>query len=140
MSDSGKVNNDLFFFLQNEAKPLVEKFLKQEKYNVRDLIQEIRDRFQTKTHSRDIMDSFGFVVQKIAEVYPEVLVKALDDDSLAPDPTRVIIASALSKAAPSHEALEALERASKHKNRELSNAASQARMNMLYEGGPEFYR
>ena len=128
----------LSYFLKNEAKDIVDKHLRKKSFVFDDLVNDIWACFPKDTHPQDVMDGYGFIIDMLAEKHPEILIGVLSDESIPPDPTRVIVASALGRATPTKKAMLALRDAIQHKNREFSDAAERALRNLEYEAGPGF--
>ena len=127
MSISKTGKGGLSYFSEHEAGKLVDKYLNGEILGFDELIGEIQACFAENTHARDVMDGYNLVIDMLAKTHPELLVKALSDESIPADPTRAIIAIALGRAGnPTRSVMEALSGVCSHKNREFSWAAGEA--------------
>ena len=127
MQDPEPMKGDLVAFFNGEGQLLIEKHLKKKVLSFRELIKDIQSYLSKNTHARDILEGFSYTVQVMAKFRPEILAKALDDESLPADSVRLIIASALGREAkPNDEIIEALGRASTHENAALREYAVRA--------------
>jgi len=115
--------NSIEYFLQHEAKDIINRYLQQDGFSFDELMREIWNHFPKGHHPLDMMDGFGSILDNLAEFCPKILIQALSDESIPADPTRSFIASSLGRIDLTDEVIDALSQAASHKNPFLRRSA-----------------
>ena len=111
-------------FLKIDVQEVIDKHLRRSDFSFDAFFNEVWSRLPEELHPLDGMEAFSEMVYCLAKVRPEVLIRALDDETLQPDPMGIYIVEALRHAKRTDEVFDAVSRAADHKNVEFRFAAT----------------